>query len=33
LNNVQPANAGTYTVVVSNGVGSTTSHNAVLKVT
>jgi pectate lyase len=32
LSNVQPANAGTYSVVVSNLVGSATSSNAVLSV-
>ncbi len=33
LNNVQSANAGNYTVVVSNGTGSTTSSGAALVVT
>jgi hypothetical protein len=33
LTNVQPAQAGNYTVVVSNAVGSVTSSNAVLTVT
>src|ERR1019366_2201052 len=32
LNNVQPADAGTYTVIVTNTAGSVTSSNAILTV-
>ena len=33
VSNVSQANAGTYTVVVSNSLGATTSTNAVLSIT